>query len=199
MLGQVDIIRGTNSYYKLQILEADSNKSYYVFRSWGRVGTTIGGTKSQVSQFFTAVANFEGIHCSVCSERGSFIAVFVVRGSFIAVFVVREALSLQFHGASKDSAKSEFTSVYLDKTGNRWEHRNNFVKTPGKFYPLEIDYGQQEDSALLSSVAGSNSKLAPEVQDLIKMIFDVESMKKTLLEFEVSYLRRIVSIVYTDL
>ena len=48
VLGMVDIVRGTNSYYKLQLLEGDSSRSYYVFRSWGRVGTTIGGTKPEV-------------------------------------------------------------------------------------------------------------------------------------------------------
>ena len=49
VLGLVDVIRGTNSYYKLQLLEGDSSKNYYVFRSWGRVGTTIGGSKTEVS------------------------------------------------------------------------------------------------------------------------------------------------------
>ena len=35
--------------------------------------------------------------------------------------------------------------------------------------------------------AGSNSKLPKEVQDLVKMIFDVDQMKKTMLEFEVRF------------
>ena len=48
VLGMVDITRGTNSFYKLQLLEGDHSRSFYVFRSWGRVGTTIGGTKSEV-------------------------------------------------------------------------------------------------------------------------------------------------------
>ena len=48
VLGLVDMVRGTNSYYKLQLLEGDKSRSYYVFRSWGRVGTTIGGTKTEV-------------------------------------------------------------------------------------------------------------------------------------------------------
>ena len=48
VLGLVDIVRGTNSYYKLQVLEGDGARSYYVFRSWGRVGTTIGGIKLEV-------------------------------------------------------------------------------------------------------------------------------------------------------
>ena len=52
VLGMVDIVRGTNSYYKLQVLEGDRSRSYYVFRSWGRVGTTIGGTKTEVRTTF---------------------------------------------------------------------------------------------------------------------------------------------------
>ena len=50
VLNMVDITKGTNSYYKLQVLESDGGvfKSYCVFRSWGRIGTTIGGTKIEV-------------------------------------------------------------------------------------------------------------------------------------------------------
>ncbi|MEQ2205610.1 Poly [ADP-ribose] polymerase 1, partial [Xenoophorus captivus] len=106
-LGLVDIVRGTNSYYKLQLLEDDVHK-----RSWGRVGTTIGGNKLD-----------------------------------------------KFH--DKNSALDNFLCVYKEKTGNDWG-TSNFTKYPNKFYPLEIDYGQ----------------------DLIKMIFDVESMKKAMVEFE---------------
>jgi len=45
VLGAVNIQDGKNSYYKLQILEHDKKPKWWVFRSWGRVGTTIGGTK----------------------------------------------------------------------------------------------------------------------------------------------------------
>ena len=41
-----------------------------------------------------------------------------------------------------------------------------------------------EDTNKLAE-AGGSSKLAPEIQELVKMIFDVETMKKALLEFEV--------------
>lgn len=53
---------------------------------------------------------------------------------------------------------------------------------------MEIDYGQDEeaDKKIDLAAAGSRSKLAPEIQDLVKMIFDIESMKKALVEFEVS-------------
>ena len=85
---------------------------------------------------------------------------------------------------SKESAKREFEMVYGDKTGNSWWQRDNFVKHAGKFYPLDIDYGQEE---MVRPVVGTgtNSNLAPEVQDLVKMIFDVDSMKKAMMEFEV--------------
>ena len=48
VLGLVDIQRGTNSYYKLQLLEGDMSRNYQLFRSWGRVGTSIGGSKLEV-------------------------------------------------------------------------------------------------------------------------------------------------------
>ncbi|KAF6035109.1 PARP1 [Bugula neritina] len=41
VLSMVDISSGSNSYYKLQVLEHDSVNRYWLFRSWGRIGTTI--------------------------------------------------------------------------------------------------------------------------------------------------------------
>ena len=85
------------------------------------------------------------------------------------------------------SAKNSFMTLYREKTGNEWGD-GDFQKRPGKFYPLEIDYGQEDDNVanLSTLAAGSSSKLAPQIQDLIRIIFDVESMKKAMLEFEVS-------------
>uniref|UniRef100_A0A672QQB0 Poly [ADP-ribose] polymerase n=1 Tax=Sinocyclocheilus grahami TaxID=75366 RepID=A0A672QQB0_SINGR len=135
-LGLVDIVRGTNSYYKLQLLEDDVKKQYWVFRSWGRVGTTIGGNK--LDKFY-----------------------------------------------DKNSAMDNFCSVYEEKTGNAWAS-SNFTKYPNKFYPLEIDYGQDEEAVKkLTASAGTKSKLDKPIQDLIRLIFDVESMKKAMVEFEI--------------
>ncbi len=39
VLNLVDIVRDTNSYYKLQILKHDMKSTYYVFRAWGRTGS----------------------------------------------------------------------------------------------------------------------------------------------------------------
>ncbi|PKU41006.1 poly [Limosa lapponica baueri] len=134
-LGLVDIVKGTNSYYKLQLLEDDRENRYWVFRSWGRVGTVIGSNKLEQMP-------------------------------------------------SKEDAVEHFLNLYEEKTGNSW-HSKNFTKYPKKFYPLEIDYGQDEEAVRKLTVgAGTKSKLAKPIQDLIKMIFDVESMKKAMVEFE---------------
>lgn len=65
----------------------------YLFRSWGRVGTTIGDNKLE---------NFEDAAAAV----------------------------------------EAFKELYLEKTGNAWKDRKNFVKKAGRLYPLDIDYGQ---------------------------------------------------------
>ena len=117
VLGAVSIQDDVNSYYKLQVLEHDKKPKYYVFRSWGRVGTTIGGNK---------VENFY----------------------------------------EKADAVREFERLYEEKTGNRWSKRHEFKKVAGRFYPLE-------------------SKLAKPIQELVSTIFDIESMKKALVEFEI--------------
>ena len=77
---------------------------WWVFRSWGRVGTTIGGEKLET---FT----------------------------------------------SRPSAVEAFCALYLDKSGNEWKDRHDFVKHPKKFYPLDIDYG---DVSALAGFRASN-------------------------------------------
>lgn len=83
-----------------------------------------------------------------------------------------------------------FHDLFLDKTGNQWSERGNFQKLPNKHYPLEIDYGQHSDNDQMKKLLESanlniKSKLAEPVQDLIKMIFNVETMKQALLAFEI--------------
>ena len=54
-------------------------------------------------------------------------------------------------------------------------------------YFCVLNFFPQDDEELKTTIAaGSKSLLPVPVQELIKMIFDVESMKKTLVEFEVS-------------
>lgn len=133
VLSKTDVQKQKNSYYKLQLLEADNNRQYWVFRAWGRIGTTIGDHK---------LNNYRDL----------------------------------------DRAKEEFEDQYLDKTGNYWGMRNMFQKMPNMYYELELDFG--DDGSKMSMESDIPSKLAAPVQNLIKMIFDINAMKKVMLEYE---------------
>ncbi|RNA39363.1 poly [ADP-ribose] polymerase 1-like [Brachionus plicatilis] len=139
VLGLVDISRGTNSYYKMQVIEHDKKSTFYLFRSWGRVGTTIGGNK------------------------------------------------LEYY-SNKNDAIENFCSLYLEKTGNSWASRKYAKKQPNKFYPLEMEYRNDDDdvkSRLSDQNYVSSSKLALSIQNLIKLIFNIETMKQQMKEFEI--------------
>lgn len=129
----MDIESGKNSYYKIQLLESDSKqrKKYWVFRSWGRISTTIGNKKTE--------------------ECGS----------------LEEALS-------------RFDEIFEEKTGNDFSMKK-FVKRPGLYYKMDIDYGEEAE---VKKIAKSDikSELAVPVQELVRLLFDVDVMKKMMLE-----------------
>lgn len=56
------------------------------------------------------------------------------------------------------------------------------------FCAVHVTEQDEEAVKRLTASAGTKSKLARPVQELIKMIFDVESMKKAMVEFEVRLL-----------
>lgn len=129
-----DVQSDKNSYYKLQLLESDKGKQHWLFRAWGRIGTTIGGNKLQ--------------------------------------------------SMSLEEAIEQFEDLYQEKSGNMWAHRHHFVKVPGRMYPMEVDYGDDKPKGLGVARGDVKSKLAKPIQDLITTIFDVEKMKKCMMEFE---------------
>ncbi|XP_001604917.1 poly [ADP-ribose] polymerase isoform X2 [Nasonia vitripennis] len=133
-MGITDIQTQKNSFYKMQIYKHDRENSFWLFRSWGRIGTIVGGKK--------------------CEKN------------------------------SLDACIKEFESLYKEKTGNSWSERDSFVKMPNKMHPIDIDHGVDEtvEKILESNV---ESKLNKPVQDLMRLIFDVESMKRAMLEYEI--------------
>lgn len=60
-LGLTDIQSKKNSYYKMQILKHDRDNRYWLFRSWGRIGTTIGGNKLDSLSLEECVEQFENL------------------------------------------------------------------------------------------------------------------------------------------
>lgn len=156
-LNLVDIQAGKNSYFKLQILEHDDihngrfyinysyfketinnyflHFSYYLFMSWGRIGTNIG---SKETKYFN--------------------------NSFAAV--------------------KKFCSLYAEKTGNHFG-QDDFKKQPGLFYPIDVKFDEVADETdVQAPVEEIPSKLTAPVQDLIRLMFDVDRMKKVMLEFD---------------
>jgi len=90
--------------------------------------------------------------------------------------------------SNASSAKALFFAQYTDKTANDWDTRNNFEKVPGKMYPVDVDYGDDENadsSKLLDVSKATNSKLPQRVQSIISLMFDIEMMKSTLAELEI--------------
>lgn len=83
----------------------------------------------------------------------------------------------------------EFERLYKSKTGNTWNNRETFKKLPGKFYPIEVDYEDDKKLETLPSKPKVPSKLPEPVQELVKMLFDVEFMKQTMKEFDLDMVR----------
>ncbi|VDM39984.1 unnamed protein product [Toxocara canis] len=111
---------------------------YYLFRSWGRVGTNIGGSKTED------------------------------------------------YGNRLDDAKDAFETLFLEKSGNEWANREHFKKTPGGMCILETDYSPKEqENADFTLKPGSQSKLPKSIQEIITMIFDVDTLNEALREFEI--------------
>ncbi|CAL8090327.1 unnamed protein product [Calicophoron daubneyi] len=69
VLGMVDIVKGANSFYKLQALQSDNGVGFWLFRAWGRIGTSIGGTK--LEKFTTAKAAREAFEYLYLDKTGN--------------------------------------------------------------------------------------------------------------------------------
>ncbi|CAI7918461.1 unnamed protein product [Closterium sp. NIES-54] len=83
-----------------------------------------------------------------------------------------------------------FKRLFKEKTGNdwdAWQKKTGFEKQPGKFYPLEIDYGGgDEEEEQGGAVMGTKSKLDNRLVALLMMIFDLKSIREAMVEFEIN-------------
>lgn len=122
-----DIQGNKNSYYKIQVLESDHviSRKYWLFSSWGRIGTEIGNFK------------------------------------------------VESYPSSADACH-EFEKLFEMQTGNVWNGNRLYKKIPGKFYPIDIDY---TDDIVFNTTP---STLSLEVEELMKLLFDIETMKRTM-------------------
>ncbi|XP_055393186.1 poly [ADP-ribose] polymerase 2 isoform X2 [Bubalus kerabau] len=90
-----------------------------------------------------------------------------------------------------NKAKEIFQKKFLDKTKNNWEDREKFEKVPGKYDMLQMDYAsntQNEEETKkeesLKSPLKLESQLDLRVQELIKLICNVQAMEEMMVEMK---------------
>ncbi|TKC37431.1 hypothetical protein EI555_009698, partial [Monodon monoceros] len=90
-----------------------------------------------------------------------------------------------------NKAKEIFQKKFLDKTKNNWEDREKFEKVPGKYDMLQMDYTTNTQSEEETNKGESlKSRLTPEsqldlrVQELIKLICNVQAMEEMMVEMK---------------
>ncbi|XP_007462601.1 PREDICTED: poly [ADP-ribose] polymerase 2 isoform X2 [Lipotes vexillifer] len=88
-------------------------------------------------------------------------------------------------------AKEIFQKKFLDKTKNNWEDREKFEKVPGKYDMLQMDYTTKTQSEeetnkgeSLKSPLKPESQLDLRVQELIKLICNVQAMEEMMVEMK---------------
>ncbi|KAJ3678554.1 hypothetical protein LUZ60_002357 [Juncus effusus] len=89
---------------------------------------------------------------------------------------------------SKEDAIHEFKRLFFEKTGNHWEaweKKEGFEKQPGRFFPLDIDYGVKQ-APKKRDVSSVKSLLPAQLVQLMNMLFNVETYRAAMMEFEIN-------------
>ncbi|XP_053558208.1 poly [ADP-ribose] polymerase 2 [Bombina bombina] len=99
--------------------------------------------------------------------------------------------SLVSCGGDLLKAKDVFEKKFFDKTKNVWSERSDFEKVPGKYDMLHLDYNSttQEEEEIKkeekpSDLPKPESQLDVCVQELIKLICNLQNMEETMLEMK---------------
>ena len=101
-------------------------------------------------------------------------------------------VSTEGFGSRLPSAKSKFEHKFYDKTGNNWGFQDDFVKVPGKYDMVEIDYGKDETEKLSRDVSDSDDEMEQDVmsnlhkslQSLIEFVSDVKAFENIMKEMK---------------
>ena len=104
--------------------------------------------------------------------------------------------STEGFGTDLQVAKDKFERKFYDKTQNDWEDRDDFVKVPGKYDMVSIDYGEDEKEELskeeLKKCQDSDeemdqdveSKLHKSLQSLIEFVSDIKAFESIMKEMK---------------
>jgi len=89
-------------------------------------------------------------------------------------------------GTNEEYAKKIFEKQFQSKTKNKWLNRKNFVKHAGKYFMAEISYDDElKDVNTTVAKTIKPSDLDERVQDLIRMLSDVDMMQNALVQMEI--------------
>lgn len=89
---------------------------------------------------------------------------------------------------NEGGAIAKFEKQFSSKTKNKWHNKDNFVRHKDKYYLCELESESHDIDAAIdtdSDVKIPDSTLDNRVKDFIKLISDVELMKKTLIELDI--------------
>ncbi|KXS13693.1 PARP-domain-containing protein [Gonapodya prolifera JEL478] len=98
---------------------------------------------------------------------------------------------------SAAQAISDFEKKFRDKTSNAWANRESFNKVGGKYDLVQVDYGaddgeddeqkqkkEQEKKVAKAKAEATPSKLGSRVQNLVKLIFNLDMMEREMASLE---------------
>ena len=99
--------------------------------------------------------------------------------------------NLEHFGCDLDDAKRFFCQKFSDKTRNDFYYRHEFIKYPGKYDYVQLDYnpskkGDENNMKIeqLKKLPVPESKLDKRVQNLIELICNIRAMEEALLEMK---------------
>uniref|UniRef100_A0A0N5ART2 Poly [ADP-ribose] polymerase n=1 Tax=Syphacia muris TaxID=451379 RepID=A0A0N5ART2_9BILA len=88
-------------------------------------------------------------------------------------------------GNDIDKAKSLFCRKFSDKTHNEWSNIKKFKKVVGKYDYIKADYAtQKQPKSKEKQVSVAESKLDISVQNLMKLICNLQIMEQNVMEME---------------
>jgi poly [ADP-ribose] polymerase 2/3/4 len=151
-----------NKFYIIQLLEPDNVQegNYYVWNRWGRVGESAISVVVNLRNLMPAFAGYAGQN----SLEGPM---------------------------SKDSAQRQFGTKFKSKTSADWKDRDSMVRNPKKYYYLKTSYdfktdaqtsADPESSERVEAPAAVECKLHARLQDLVKLVCNVDEMAKQMSE-----------------
>lgn len=89
--------------------------------------------------------------------------------------------------SSEIIAVDAFQKQFRSKTGNKWGNKNDFVKKSGKYFLSEVSYEEELKDIPENKPSKINDICAHDirVQEIIKLISDIQMMKNTLVQLDI--------------